>query len=160
MERRTPPLERPDARVAVDCGGWRTGGAASVAGSGVMEMLEADGACAVLGRYTSGNFSGAAALTERAHGRGAAIYQGCLLEEEATARVLAHALRRAAVAVPPPTPPGIEIIPRPPFRFYLNHTDQPAGVALIRPGRAVVGSVESGRAALEPFGVCVIEEDA
>jgi len=160
VERRHRRWSDPDARVAVDCGGLADGGAASVAGIGVMEMLETGGACTVLGRYASGNFSGAAALTERAHGRGAAIYQGCLLEEEATARVLAHALRRAAVAVPPPTPPGIEIIPRPPFRFYLNHTDQPAGVPLIRPGRALVGSVESGRAALEPFGVCVIEEDA
>ena len=123
-----------------------------------MEMLSPADDVTTLAEYASGDYTGAPAITERQQDEGWAIYQGCMLDGTSRRRVLTHALQRAGIDVPTPTPAGVEIIPRHHLRFYLNHNPTSVSVPLVRCGQPLVGTVEQAHARLEGFGVCVVDE--
>ncbi len=101
-----------------------------------VEALAPDSDTAALARYADGPFAGAAALTERAVGRGRALYLGWYPTEAQAAAIMAYLAEQARVArLADHLPAGVIAARRGPVTLLLNFTD---GLQAVRVAGAAV----------------------
>lgn len=105
--------------------------------------------CTVLGRFAEGRNSGWPALTELATGRGRAIFLATIVDVEDAKRLIPILVSDVRLDVPADS--KIEIIRRPDFTLYLNHSIRAREI------RAVDESDE--RIAVPPQTAVIVRED-
>ncbi|MCM1101315.1 MAG: beta-galactosidase [Clostridium sp.] len=114
----------------------------------------------VLGTYTSDFYAGEPAVTERAQGRGHALYVGCRLSVGSMRNLFARMLDRAEVERRA-LPEGVEYHVRcgdgHRYEFLFNMTDRPAEILDVRGIDLLTGEQTDGTFRLEPCGVAVID---
>jgi beta-galactosidase len=121
------------------------------------------GQAEVLATYTGGSYSGKAAITSHAFGKGKAIYIGADLEPADLARVLLTQMATAGVKGTLQAPAGVEVTRRQSTQgtsvtFVLNHTNKPQSVQVAGTSKDLLtGSTHSGSVSLEPYGVSVLQ---
>ena len=137
-------LEGPEA----ECGIWA-------------DILKPDGA-AVLGRYSTGEHAGKAAITMNSFGKGKAIYIGADLNPPTLAKVLRALSATANVRPPIAVPNGVELTKRfsgdRQWIFLLNHTAEAQKLTL--PGNfkdLITGETLSSESQLSAYGVRVLQ---
>ena len=111
--------------------------------------------------YTAGAYSGKAAITSHAFGKGRAIYMGAHFEDAALARVLTAMLSEAGVHAAARPPFGVEVCRRRSslgtLTYYLNHLSTPQTVSLSGSAKDVLAdSNVTGTVTLDPYGVRVL----
>ena len=125
------------------------------------EHLHLAGAEAVTS-YAEGVLKGVPALTRKEHGAGAAWYAACRMDRAGTDALARRLVVEAGVAPVTATGPGVEVVRRVDnddrsWVFVLNHTQEPASVALsghdLVGDRPVTGTLEVGAG-----GVAVVRE--
>jgi beta-galactosidase len=114
----------------------------------------------VLASYTDGAYSGKAAITSNAFGKGKAIYLGAHLGAADLARVLLTLIASAGVPRPAQAPPGVEMSRRRTegraWTYLLNHTEKPQSITLVGTYTDALNRSEiTGPVQLEPYGVRV-----
>lgn len=112
--------------------------------------------------YANGPCAGAAAITRRPVGTGAAWYLGTLPDEATLTALLAEIVRDAGVApVVPGLPAGVEAIRRRTddgrsWTFLINHSG--ARIRFSLSGFELISGSPADRLELEPAGVAVVRE--
>ncbi len=140
-----------------DAGGTRYGARGLVD----VLMLE-DGSEAALW-YDNHYYSGQPAAARHEVGGGRCYYLGTVLDDEGLDGFLRGVLGESSVPVISELPASVEVTCRvrngQHYRFYLNHADQPVGMAALAPGTDVLtGAAVGERVTVPRFGVLIVKE--
>jgi len=125
------------------------------------ELLDVDPDTNVVGTWSNRFAAGRAAITSRPVGRGRVVYMGTYLTDE-LADALATDIIAAAGVSPllPVLPDGVEVTMREAegrrLLFVLNTRAEPASVAGLPQGEALVGEASAGTAHLPAYGCLVL----
>jgi beta-galactosidase len=116
----------------------------------------------VLATYTGGAYSGKAAITSHAFGKGRAMYVGAGLDPKDLARVLMRLLAEAGVKPQAQASQNVELTVRRSgakrWTYLLNHDAAPQTVTLTGTFKdAMGGAAVSGSVTLPAYGVRVLE---
>ncbi len=119
--------------------------------------LELKGATALL-TCAGDTYEGQPAVTEKAAGKGRALYLATLDPDQALLdAVFEYALAAAGIAAGPAAPLHVEVVRRGDVTFFINHRNEAVEMATDVKGKAVLGTLRGGRVKLAPFGVCVVK---
>jgi len=108
--------------------------------------------------FTDEAYAGQPAVVEKRTGKGRVVYAATArFNDELASDLLDYALKAGGVKRGPEAPLHVEVVKRGKVTFVVNHTTEPASVALNIKGKAVVGTFKDGIAKLPAYGVCVVE---
>ncbi len=139
---------------------WKVTGTKGMPASrthGWHESLELAGA-EVLYSYAEGWFEGCPLATHNHYGKGTAYYMGSMLDSQATAQFIRHALDEAEVGPLVHMPHGIQLVRRDKCWFITNHTPHPTTLKLPCDARTILGTKVSRRSLELPgWGYAIVE---
>jgi beta-galactosidase len=105
-----------------------------------------------------GQYGGQPAVVAKRTGKGRMVYVAAArLDDGLAEAVLSHVLTAGGVRNGPQAPVHVEVVKRGRVTFAINHTGVPTNVKLGVGGKVVVGRYRNGEAALDAYGVCVVE---
>jgi beta-galactosidase len=125
------------------------------------DILKPSGA-EVLATYSSGDYSGEAAVTSNSFGKGKAVYIGADLDAKSLARVLRNLCAGAGCKSPLDAPAGVDMTVRSSggreWIFLLNHTKDTKSVPVSKPYKDLLtGEQQQGSVKLSKYGVRVLQ---
>ncbi len=127
------------------------------------DLLHLEGATALAG-YGDDFYSGRPAVTENRVGRGRGVYVGTRPEPAFVAALIRMLIRDAGIEAPLEAPAGVEVTCREgqdgAYITVLNHTEQPARIALPRAFRDLLTGClhDDGMLELQSRGIAILAE--